>query len=218
MTDLKPLSREDQDKLAVAVLAASRQVDQLFSAIDRSLSYYFALHEEKFTRFNELKHLLQFSATGKATSIPDTYGIILETTEFDSAEALQIRTLFRQLAKVTHPDHNGSECLFKIVHTAYKAKDLSLIRALYDAIFNKTSLSDATRIINTRLQAVISQTRARLPYKLLSKDYYNGRNGCVDAAKDFAEVMLDTYIETLQIILLNGDKNGTSDLRSEDSI
>lgn len=202
------LSKEEQDKLAAKVTSAASKLEQLVLAIDRAVSFYLPLHEEKWRKFNNLKNLLQFNASNKETSVPDCYGIVLNTLEFDAAEAREAKIRFMKLARVLHPDRGGSASLFHIAELAYKARDLILLDALLKSVYNndETALSAVSR----RLQAAISQTRAKPAFKLLMLDQAAGKFGLKQDAADFAEKILDNLIESLAYILLTGDNHGHS--------
>ena len=198
------LNYEQQEKLAASVKQAASQVNNLVSAMDRSVSYYLPLHTDKWEKFNRLKHLLSLSSTGKKTSVPDLYGVVLNTLEFDAGSALEAKKRYRKLAKC-HPDHGGSANLFSICALAYRARDLRMLDLLNKALYEQISLEDAELIINTRAYAFIQQQRAMPAFRLLQLDKHSGKNGCIIAARDYAEQMLDNLIEALGIIILKGN-------------
>ena len=76
-----------------------------------------------------------------------------------------------------------------------------LIKALYEQI----SLEDAALIVNSRAYAFIQQQHAMPAFRLLQLDKHSGQNGCIIAARDYAEQMLDNLIEALGIIILKGN-------------
>lgn len=202
----KVLSKEEQDLLAAKIEFAAKNLDHLYSAIDKALNFYLPLHEEKWSKYNRLRNSLQLSATGKKTSVPDYYGIVLNITEVDAAQAREAQIRYRQLVKCLHPDHGGSEALFHIAHTAYKARDIHLLSLLNDAAYCKTELAEVVSLINTRVQARISILHSSPGFKLLKLDPAVGKDGIISSAKAYAETILDKLITTLGISLLNGDK------------
>lgn len=198
------LNYEQQEQLAASVKQAASQVENLVSAMDRSVSYYLPLHADKWEKFNRLKNVLQLSASGKSTSVPDLYGVVLNTLEFDAGSALEAKKRYRKLAKC-HPDHGGSANLFAICDLAYKSRDLRLLDLLIKALYEQISLEDAALIVNSRAYAFIQQQHAMPAFRLLQLDKHSGQNGCIIAARDYAEQMLDNLIEALGIIILKGN-------------
>lgn len=198
------LNYEQQEQLAASLEQAASQVKNLIDAMDRSVSYYLPLHTDKWEKFNRLKNVLELSASGKSTSVPDLYGVVLNTLEFDAGYALEAKKRYRRLAKC-HPDHGGSSNLFAICNLAYKSRDLRLLDLLIKALYEQISLEDAALIINSRTYAFIQQQHAKPAFKLLQLDKHSGKNGCIIAARDYAEQMLDNLIEALGIIILKGN-------------
>lgn len=204
------LNKEAQDFLAASLTGAARSLQNLLDALDRSVQFYLPKHEEKWNQFNKLKNLLQLSSTGKETSVSDCLGVVLNTLEFDAAQAREAKLRYRKLAKVVHPDHNGSEALFKVVHLAYKSRDLKLLDILCKAVYEEIDSKEVLSILKTRLNATISQIQSKPAFKLLKLDASSGKDGVNEHALAYAESMLDKLIATLQVILLQGDKNATS--------
>ena len=201
------LDKEAQDSLAASISGAAKNLKNLLDALDRATQFYLPKHEDKWSQFNKLKNLLQFSATGKDTSVPDCLGVVLNVLEFDAAEAREAKLRYMKLAKATHPDHNGSDELFKIAYLAYKSRDLRLLDLLCKAVYEEIESSLVLSMVKTRIHATISQLQARPAFKLLKLDPAAGKHGIIKQAYDFAEVMLDELISALQIIILQGDKN-----------
>lgn len=204
---LNTLSKEEQDSLVAVIDQAARGLENLLAATDRALAFYLPKHEEKWSKYQNLRNTLQLSATGKATSVPDYYGVILNTLETDPAQAREAQVRYRQLAKVLHPDHQGSAALFHICTVAYKSRDLHLLDLLNQAIYKKLDLSIVEKSINRRTQAQISVIHASPAYKLLKLDPAAGKHGIIKQALDYSEEILDKLIITLGVSLLNGDKD-----------
>lgn len=204
------LNKEAQDSLAASISGAAKNLKNLLDALDRSIQFYLPKHEDKWSQFNKLKNLLQLSSTGKDTSVSDCLGIVLNTLEFDAAQARESKLRYRKLAKVIHPDHNGSDELFKIAHLAYKSRDLRLLDLLCKAVYEEIDSKEVLSILKTRLNATISQIQSKPAFKLLKLDVSSGKDGINEQALAYAESMLDKLIATLQVILLQGDKNATS--------
>lgn len=203
---LNILSKDDQDFLAAKISSAARNLDHLYAATDKVLSFYLPLHEAKYRRYLGLRDLVQFSANSKDTSVPDYYGVILNTIEVDPAQAREAQIRYRKLAKQLHPDMNGSPELFHIAHTAYKARDLNLLDLLNKAVYKQIDLDEVISLINTRIQAKVSMLHSSPAFKLLKLDPAVGKNGIMPSAKAYAEAILDTLISNLGISLLDGDK------------
>lgn len=201
------LNKEAQDLLAASINKAARRLQNLTDALDRSVSFYLPKHKEKWSKFNQLKNLLQFSATGKDTSVPDCLGIVLNALEFDAAEAREAKLRYHRISKTVHPDHGGSDELFKIASLAYKARDLRLLDILSKAVSENITFEQALSLLDVRIYAAISQLQAKPAFKLLKLDPASGKNGIINSAYDYAEAMLDQLISALQIIILQGDKN-----------
>ena len=201
------LNKQAQEDLAASINKAAKKLQNLTDALDRSVSFYLPKHEEKWSKFNQLKNLLQLSATGKETSVPDCLGIVLNALEFDAAEAREAKLRYHRISKEVHPDHGGSENLFKIASLAYKARDLHLLDVLFKAVSESITFEQALSLLNVRINAAISQIQAKPAFKLLKLDPASGKHGIIKQAYEYAEVMLDQLISALQIILLQGDKN-----------
>lgn len=200
------LSKEDQDFLAAKISSAARNLDHLYAATDKVLSFYLPLHKAKYRQYLGLRDLVQLSATSKKTSVPDYYGVVLNTLETDPAQAREAQLRYRKLAKQLHPDMNGSSELFHIAHTAYKARDLNLLDLLNKAVYKQIELDEVISLISSRIQAKISMLHSSPAFKLLKLDTAAGKNGIIPAAEAYAEAILDTLISNLGISLLNGDK------------
>lgn len=185
------LDKDDQDRLAAKIEKAASQLSALIDAVDRAVSFYLPLHAEKWKEFNDLKNLLQLSAVGKETSVPDLYGVVLEGLDVDAAQVREAQIRYRKLAKATHPDLGGSDRLFKIVKLAYLAKDLNLLYILTEAVYNKLSIELAVLAVNRRIFAIESIVKSKPSYKLLQLDVAAGKSGVVDKASYFASDMLD---------------------------
>lgn len=201
------LNKQAQEDLAASINRAAKKLQNLTDALDRSVSFYLPKHEEKWSKFNQLKNLLQLSATGKETSVPDCLGIVLNALEFDAAEAREAKLRYHRISKEVHPDHGGSENLFKIVNLAYKSRDLHLLDILFKAVSESITFEQALSLLNVRINAAVSQLQAKPAFKLLKLDPASGKHGIIKQAYEYAEVMLDQLISALQIILLQGDKN-----------
>ncbi len=196
------LNFEQQEELARLLERKTKPLKNLVNSLDKIIAFYFDLHDEKMQKLRNLKSSLAIDASGKETSIPDYFGVIMKPQEVDRAEAQRCRAYYHHIAKITHPDHGGSPNLFNIVRLAYQSRDSALLDILLNLVKDDKIDSKLLSSIGERTNAIISQLRCHACFKLISIDPYLGTKGVNEEAKDEAGRILDKLIAALSILLL----------------
>lgn len=200
------LNLEQQNELAKVLERKTHPLKNLVNSLDKVIAFYFDLHDEKLQKLRNLKSNLAVDASGKSTSIPDYFGVILKPAEVDRAEAHRCRACYHHIAKIVHPDHGGSADLFNIVRLAYQSRDMQLLDILYKAVQCDKIDLNTVKTVNERCNALISQLRTHACFKLIQLDPYLGTKGVNEQAKEEAGKILDKLIAGLTILLLKGNQ------------
>lgn len=142
--------------------------------------------------------------------------------QLSNAEQVMLKTAYRKLCNIAHPDKGGNADLFHDIHTAYKHNDLLALQALYFQLHSGNDIfyQQSEKAVNkAHTDSIKPETKFQT---LKSTTMYNVSRLHTIGRFDAASEILHNQVRLYEIALLTelqflqrGNKNGSEEISSE---